>query len=986
MEAEGMIKKLTLILIIGALIFSGFEAVALHISTAPIENNKDMIDVSTTETKNQVQTLQKSYLVSEPIFTYKKEYILPELKDSESLLSVGKPIIPFITKTVVLPLTTQIINTIITVQTQKYILSNKIEPAPRPYAPTTDALSFFTTPPIDMSVYSSTHLYPSQQYSVQYGAGLDNNEHVVFVNVKCYSQYSPALDEIYIPNEITVEVQYKDLSDTDVLNTATYDLLIITDEKLKTDDLQRLVDHKNSIGVKTILVTTQEIYNTPLYNGRFPAETIKKAVYDAILNWGIKYLLLFGGHKGQTDDWYVPVFRSNNYDAAVFGETGEPYDLTYASDLYYADAIRYGNDGSPLFDDWDRNGNGRFAEGPYYSNSIDYPDYYPDVYVGRIPIRYSWEIPIIVDKIIQYENNASDSWFKKAVHIAGDTSPPARDEHNQIESGIYEGEITCDVTAQYLAEAGFVSEKLYTSTGTFARTDDVLQAINRGCGWCDFQGHGNPAVWGNFLPDALTEDDFVYGFTIIDIRKLTNGEKLPFMLIDGCHNGQFDATLQQIIDSNGANFVRFNLLEWIPSDTSSWMLLQGGGGAIGVISTTALGYGYINEYTTAGLGGWIMPRFAYEFASQGKTYVGEIWGQGITDYINSFDVLHDEIDRKTIEERVLLGDPSLKLGGYNREFSTQNEDANTDTDSDDQDHEISASSVDVPTWEQGQKWTYSISDIDFSFHEITGRDIDVHFSSGDITVQVAEVTDVMYRLDFDTKNVVASCDIQFDPFNGKNATDIKIDVSGASLNGQIFVDIDTLAISKVTGTITVDFGTQQLLDLLNIQFGPLLNRLIPKLIPTIPFKVDLICTFDPMYELLEFPLDVEKTWGINDVNITIDGTVNSKFLTRLKLLNRLFLGTLVPPELVKYLSGINISQFLLEQNISNIIHVPKMDELLRKPPFTVSSMSNNVYKIDFVQGLAEIFYSSDVENIVEIQGNLHDFIPITDNIELKLKS
>lgn len=980
-----MVKKLILILVTGVLIISGFEAVALHISTAQIENNKDMRNVYTTDTKNQMLTLQKSYLVSEPIFTYKNGYILPELQDSESLLSTGKPIIPVITKTIVLPLNTQIINTTITVKTHRYILSNKIEPAPRPYSPTNDVLSYFTAPAIDTSVYSSTNLYPSQQYSVQYGAGLDNNEHVVFVNVKCYSQYSPALDEIYIPSEINVELQYSDPSDTELRNTVGYDLLIITDEKLKTNDLQRLVDHKNSIGMKTIVETTQEIYDNPMYNGRFPAETIKKAVYDAITNWGIKYLLLFGGHKGQTDDWYVPVFRSNNYDGATYGQTGEPYDLTYVSDLYYGDAIRYDH-GSPIFDDWDKNKNGKFAEGPSYSPSVDYPDYYPDVYVGRIPIRYSWEIPIIVDKIIHYENNASDTWFKKAVLIGGDTSPPARDEHNQIDLGIYEGEIACDLTAEYLAEADFVSEKLYTSTGTFTSTEDVIQAITNGCGWCDFQGHGNPALWGNFLPDALTESDFVYGFSIIDIRRFTNGEKLPLMLIDGCHNGQFDATSQQILDNNGVNYTRFNLLEWIPSDTSSWMLLQGGGGAIGVISTTALGYGYINQYITAGLGGWIMPRFAYEFASQGKTFLGEIWGQGITDYINSFDVLHDEIDRKTIEERVLLGDPSLKLGGYHHEFSPQSENKNTKTDFNDQKNEISAAFVEVPTWEQGQQWTYTISDIDFSFHEITGRDIDIHFSSGDINVQVAEVTTSLYLLDVNTNNVVASCDIQFDPYNGKNATDIKFELSGASLNGTVYVNIDTLAIFKITGTITVDFGTQQLLDALNIKFGPLLNRLIPKIIPTIPFTVDLILTFDPQYELLEFPLDVEKTWGINDVNITIDGTVMSKFLTRLKLLNRLSGGKIVPPEFVKYLSGINISQFLLEQNISNVIHIPKMDELLRNPPFKVSTMNNNVYKIDFFQGLGEIFYSSDAENIVEIRGNLKDFIPITNNIELKLKS
>ena len=38
--------------------------------------------------------------------------------------------------------------------------------------------------------------------------------------------------------------------------------------------------------------------------------------------------------------------------------------------------------------------------------------------------------------------------------------------------------------------------------------------------------------------------------------------------------------------------------------------------------------------------------------------------QTITDYINIIgNVNEDQIDRKTIEEHVLLGDPSLKIGG-----------------------------------------------------------------------------------------------------------------------------------------------------------------------------------------------------------------------------------------------------------------------------------------------------------------------------------
>lgn len=189
------------------------------------------------------------------------------------------------------------------------------------------------------------------------------------------------------------------------------------------------------------------------------------------------------------------------------------------------------------------------------------------------------------------------------------------------------------------------------------------------------QSHANPAVLGNFIPDGETEEDFVYFYTIMDMNKFqTENGKYPFMVCDGCHNAQFDVTLQQAINAGGLDYPRAHFLEFVPTDSGSWMVLKEKGGGIGLIGNTALGYGYLNTGITQGLGGWLMPRFAQAFAVQGKEYTGEIWAQGITDYINNFPINEDEVDRKTIEERGLLGDPSIKLGkGSNKIGEKENE-------------------------------------------------------------------------------------------------------------------------------------------------------------------------------------------------------------------------------------------------------------------------------------------------------------------------
>ena len=59
----------------------------------------------------------------------------------------------------------------------------------------------------------------------------------------------------------------------------------------------------------------------------------------------------------------------------------------------------------------------------------------------------------------------------------------------------------------------------------------------------------------------------------------------------------------------------------------------------------------------------------------GKTILGEVHGQTLSDYVSQFPIYWDMdwadhenyptlVDVKTVQQWVLLGDPSLKIGGY----------------------------------------------------------------------------------------------------------------------------------------------------------------------------------------------------------------------------------------------------------------------------------------------------------------------------------
>jgi len=630
-------KKIIPILIVGVLVISGLGAVAFS------ENNPKHLYKS------------ESISVSEVIFEENDNYISVDFQESTSkLMETGNPILPVITKVYTFPAGTQIKNVDVDIIKEQQILPKKIQPSPRPIPMSNNII-------IDKSeiyvqndeVYSSVELYPIEQYSIAMGSGLKDQEHVIYLTIRCNSQYSPALNTINIPKNIDIKIEYI-LPEQPLFTADEFDMLIITDESF-VSNLQPLVDHKNNNGIETMIETVQDIY--PAYDGRDNPEDIKLRIKDAIEESGIKYVLIAGGRKGQTLDWYVPSRRTMNDDN---WETG------YDSDLYFADVYKY--DGENLvFEDWDSNENDVFAE--FQGIRRDTMDFYPDVTIGRLPIRSTYEADAIVDKIIDYENNADDSWFKTGVVISGDTFPPSRGGA----PGWWEGELETGVTVDILEDFGFTMNKLWLSIpGAWEGREDVQNAFNDGAGFVHFAGHSNPASWGNHPPDD--EDHvFIDGFKMWDGPKLTNDGELPIVVFGGCHSAQFNVTLWHIITGMkkygimGFWFTdpfRYAYFEWVPRDVSSQLVMQKNTGAIASMGNSGLGYGYVNEHWDQGLGGWIEPRFFDAYANQSKTILGETHDQAIIDYINIVgSVNSDQIDRKTIEEWVLIGDPSLKIGG-----------------------------------------------------------------------------------------------------------------------------------------------------------------------------------------------------------------------------------------------------------------------------------------------------------------------------------
>lgn len=431
------------------------------------------------------------------------EYLSLEMEGvSTFLMSPGKPVLPKLVHVVELPFGARNVNVEVTMQ---QITEEQIPLEIRPSSPmlrlssTTPAASYHIK---DTEVYSSDAAYPSEWFTYSLRSGLNADlQRVTFAIIHLYPvRYIPKAGTILQAQTSDIQVTYDMLPETTNTINEEYDLVIIA-PRLFTRHLNPLVTHKNNVGVKTFLMTTEEIYAN--YEGVDKPEQIKYFIKDAIETYDITYVLLIGGLKNQIyarprDDanqgssgWYVPVRYANLYDKPKFPLDENPYanifDPGAISDLYYADIY----DGEGNFSCWDPNGDGIFAawgiEGVEDDEDIDL---IPDVSIGRLACRSVREVQTVVNKIITYETTtiANTEWFNKILMISGDGFLDQQDWNLQWDTTglpngeyiIYAQSFNKDDEESYVETIPIVIDRTKKTTLTFKHNDHLNPALADG--------------------------------------------------------------------------------------------------------------------------------------------------------------------------------------------------------------------------------------------------------------------------------------------------------------------------------------------------------------------------------------------------------------------------------------------------------------------------------------------------------------------------
>jgi hypothetical protein len=264
---------------------------------------------------------------------------------------------------------------------------------------------------IEEEVYFSSDSHPSDVYEF---LGMGQLRKYSFARVRfCPMAYSPSTGELILYKEITLKIEFKsihDISDELLSDTVMDDVaseiivnypsirsfyvpsfsacstennnyIIITTSSLE-NSVKFLKNWKELIGYSVKVVNVSWIYSN--YAGSDEQESIRNFLMDNYASWGIEYVLIVGSHNEIPMRYCIKSASDNN---------------AIPTDFYYAD----------LTGDWDSDGDGVYGE--EYEDS---PDFFAEIYVGRIPVDAPSMVESICQKTIDFERDAG-TWKKKTL-------------------------------------------------------------------------------------------------------------------------------------------------------------------------------------------------------------------------------------------------------------------------------------------------------------------------------------------------------------------------------------------------------------------------------------------------------------------------------------------------------------------------------------------------------------------------------------------
>ena len=150
-----------------------------------------------------------------------------------------------------------------------------------------------------------------------------------------------------------------------------------------------------------------------------------------------------------------------------------------------------------------------------------------DIAIGRLPVRTASDASLVISKIVNF---APSNVPQNALLVADDPGTPAQWDFETASD---------DVQALLPASMTVQRVNVRTEPSAAQATADIIDGFTQGRAVVNYSGHGNVDVWSGASI-----------FTTANATSLTNGNKLPFVIVMDCLNGYFhDPTLLSLSEA-----------------------------------------------------------------------------------------------------------------------------------------------------------------------------------------------------------------------------------------------------------------------------------------------------------------------------------------------------------------------------------------------------------------------------------------------------
>jgi len=219
----------------------------------------------------------------------------------------------------------------------------------------------------------------------------------------------------------------------------------------------------------------------------------------------------------------------------------------------------------------------------------------------------------------------------------------------------------------------FLPTRLYVSYGNLTEPDDFISEFNKGFGFVAYHGHGLQNKLVTYKPDSNVEVEIFHNKHISDLSNMI----FPIMVVGCCLTTNFDVGIfdfLRIFENKNKYHYSSDYKSNCVSRCIGWnMVKKSDGGSIAHIGSSSTAWGEtgdknndsIPDGVQTGYTSGLVTEFFRIYGENEISILGDVFNGALNSVIIKNSGRNDRLQCKCIVEFQLIGDPSLKIGGYN---------------------------------------------------------------------------------------------------------------------------------------------------------------------------------------------------------------------------------------------------------------------------------------------------------------------------------